>query len=133
MRVCFVVNNVRTQKGTYTTLCLAFAAHRRGHDVAFASVDAFSHGEGSDIVADVVRPKPGRLRDASAYARALTSPSAPREDARLADFDVVFLRNNPNAGASDGDPFNPALDFGRRLKSQGVLVVNDPDGLSRAT
>jgi glutathione synthase len=132
MRVCFVVNNVRTQKATYTTLCLAFAAHRRGHDVAFASVDAFSHGEGSDIVAEVVRPKPARLRDAAAYARALTAPAAPREDARLADFDVVFLRNNPNAGASDGDPFNPALDFGRRLKSQGVLVVNDPDGLSRA-
>ena len=73
MRVCFVVNNVRTQKATYTTLCLAFAGHRRGHDVAFASVDAFSQGEGPEIVADVVRPKPGRLRDAAAYARALTS------------------------------------------------------------
>ena len=133
MRVCFVVNNVKTQRATYTTLCLAFAGHRRGHDIAFASVDAFSQGEGSDIVAEVVRPKPGRLRDAVAYARALTAPTAPREDARLADFDVVFLRNNPNAGdQADADAFNPALDFGRRLKSQGVLVVNDPDGLSRA-
>src|SRR5579871_2145109 len=103
MRVCFVVNNVRTQKATYTTLCLAFAGYRRGHDIAFASVDAFSQGEGADIVAEVVRPKPGRLRDAAAYARALTAPTAPREDARLADFDVVFLRNNPNAGASDAD------------------------------
>jgi glutathione synthase len=133
MRVCFVVNNVRTQRATYTTLCLAFAGHRRGHDIAFASVDAFSQGEGADIVAEVVRPKPGRLRDAAAYTRALTAATAPREDARLADFDVVFLRNNPNAGVhADGDAFNPALDFGRRLKSQGVLVVNDPDGLSRA-
>jgi hypothetical protein len=41
MRICFVVNNPRTQKATYTTLHLAFAAYRRGHDVAFASVDAF--------------------------------------------------------------------------------------------
>jgi glutathione synthase len=132
MRVCFVVNNVKTQKATYTTLCLAFAGHRRGHDIAFVSVDAFSQGEGSEIIADVVRPKPGRFRDAASYAKALTSPAALREEARLADFDVVFLRNNPNAGASDGDTFNPALDFGRRLKTQGVLVVNDPDGLSRA-
>jgi glutathione synthase len=132
MRVCFVVNNVRTQKPTYTTLHLAFAGHRRGHDVAFASVDAFSQGEGPDIVGDIVRPKPGRLRDATAYARALTAADAPHEDARLADFDVIFLRNNPNAGASESDTFNPALDFGRRLKAQGVLVVNDPDGLSRA-
>src|SRR5215468_6557405 len=107
MRVCFVVNNPRTQRATYTTLHLAFAAHRRGHDVAFASVDAFSQGEGPEIVADVVRPKPGRLRDAPAYARALTAAAAPHEDARLADFDVVFLRNNPNAGAKEAETFNP--------------------------
>jgi glutathione synthase len=132
MRVCFVVNNVRTQKPTYTTLHLAFAAYRRGHDVAFASVDAFSQGDGSDIVGDLVRPKPGRLRAAPAYARALTAADAPHEDGRLTDFDVIFLRNNPNAGAKEEDAFNPALDFGRRLKQAGVLVVNDPDGLSRA-
>jgi glutathione synthase len=132
MRICFVVNNVRTQRPTYTTLNLAFAAARRGHDVAFASVDAFSQGEGPDIVADVVRPKPGRLRDAPAYARALTAAEAPHEDARMTDFDVIFLRNNPNAGSKEADNFNPALDFGRRLKQLGVLVTNDPDGLSRA-
>ena len=133
MRLCFVVNSARTQRASYTTLHLAFAAYRRGHDVAFASVDAFSQGEGADIVAEVVRPKPGRLRDAVAYAKALTSAEAPREDARLVDFDVIFLRNNPNAGGGeDGDRFNPALDFGRRLKQLGVLVLNDPDGLSRA-
>ncbi len=132
MRICFVVNSARTQKATYTTLHLAFSAYRRGHDVAFASVDAFSQGEGSDIVAEVVRPKAGRLRDTAAYAKALRAADAPREDARLVDFDVIFLRNNPNAGAQEGDRFNPALDFGRRLKQLGVLVVNDPDGLSRA-
>jgi glutathione synthase len=132
MRLCFVVNSVRTQRPTYTTLHLAFAAYRRGHDVAFASVDAFSQGEGPDIVAEVARPKPGRLRDPAAYAKALTGADATREDARMVDFDVIFLRNNPNAGAADGDTFNPALDFGRRLKQLGVLVVNDPDGLSRA-
>lgn len=132
MRVCFVVNSARTQKATYTTLHLAFAAYRRGHDVAFASVDAFSQGDGADIVAEVVRAKPGRLKDTASYAKAVTSPDAPRETTRLVDFDVIFLRNNPNAGNDDGDPFNPALDFGRRLKQLGVLVVNDPDGLSRA-
>jgi len=131
MRLCFVVNNVRTQRPTYTTLHLGFSAYRRGHDVAFASVDALSQGE-AEIIADLVRPKPGRLRDPVAYAKALTAADAPREDARLTDFDVVFLRNNPNAGAKDGDTFNPAIDFGRRLKKSGVMVVNDPDGLLRA-
>jgi glutathione synthase len=132
MRVCFIVNTVKTQRPTYTTIHLAFAAYRRGHDVAFASVDALSQGEGADIVGDVVRPRPGRLRDCTAYVKALTSSSAPREDARLTDFDVIFLRNNPNAGAQEGDNFNPAIDFGRRLRQFGVMVVNDPDGLLRA-
>src|SRR4029079_17974102 len=89
-------------------------------------------GEGSDIVAEVVRPKSGRLRDTAGYAKALTSPDAPREAARLVDFDVIFLRNNPSAGAAEVDAFNPALDFGRRLKQLGVLVGNAPDALSRA-
>ena len=55
MRVCFVVNNVRTQRPTYTTLHLAFAAHRRGHDVAFLSVDGLSHGDDSVVMGDVAR------------------------------------------------------------------------------
>jgi glutathione synthase len=132
MRLCFVVNNVRTQRPTYTTLHLAFSAYRRGHDVAFVSVDGLSQGDGADIIGDIVRPKAGRLRDPAAYAKALASADAPHEDARLGDFDVVFLRNNPNAGAKDNDNFNPAIDFGRRLKQAGVMVVNDPDGLLRA-
>jgi glutathione synthase len=132
MRVCFVVNNVRTQRPTYTTLHLAFAAYRRGHDVAFASVDALSQGEATDIIGNLVRPRAGRLRDVAAYGKALTSADALHEDARLTDFDVVFLRNNPNTGAKEGDTFNPAIDFGRRLKQFGVMVVNDPDGLLRA-
>jgi glutathione synthase len=131
MRVCFVVNNVRTQRPTYTTVHLAFAAHRRGHDVAFVSVDGLSHGDDSVVVARAVRPRPGRLRDTAAYAKALVGEGALREDARLSDFDVVFLRNNPQVG-KDADGFNPAIEFGRRLKQSGVLVVNDPDGLARA-
>jgi glutathione synthase len=134
MRLCFVVNNVRTQRPTYTTVHLAFAAHRRGHDVAFAPVDGLSHGDDSVVLGAVVRPRPGRIKDAAAYAKALVAEGAPREDAKLNDFDVVFLRNNPHVGVAgaDHDRFNPAIEFGRRLKQAGVLVVNDPDGLARA-
>ena len=100
MRICFVVNGVRTQRPTYTTAHLAFSAFRRGHDVGFVSVDALSQGQGEDgeVQGEMVRPRPGRLRDTAGYVKALTSPQAVRETARLNDFDVVFLRNNPNAG-----------------------------------
>lgn len=132
MRVCFIVNNVRTQRSTYTTLHLAFAAHRRGHDVAFVSVDALSIGDDNLVLGQVVRARAGRMKTVSAYAKGMVDESARRETARLNDFDVVFLRNNPQMGDSAPDRFNPAIEFGRRLKQAGVMVVNDPDGLARA-
>ncbi len=131
MRICFVVNSVRTQRPTYTTLHLGFAASRRGHDVAFVSVGDLSHSDDGLVQGEVVRPRPGRFKDAAAYVRALVGESAVREEARLGDFDVVFLRNNPHVGNAR-DRFNPAIELGRRLKQAGVLVVNDPDGLARA-
>ncbi|HEY0714619.1 MAG TPA: glutathione synthase, partial [Polyangia bacterium] len=41
-------------------------------------------------------------------------------------------RNTPNVGGPEADGFNPAIEFGRRLKQNGVMVFNDPDGLVRA-
>jgi glutathione synthase len=135
MRLCFVVNSVRTQRPTYTTAHLGFAAYRRGHDVAFVSVDGLSLGDDGAVRGELVRPRPGRVRDTAGLVKALLAPTAVHETASLADFDVVFLRNNPNAGKRDpaeDESFNPALDFGRRLRQAGVMVVNDPDGLTRA-
>lgn len=140
MRLCFVVNHVRTQRATYTTLHLAYEAHRRGHDVRFMDVDAFSYGDdqGADapaarVVARVVKPPAGPYETAKEFCKAITAEDAPTEEVCLNDFDVVFLRNNPAVMAKEsGDRFNPAIDFGRRLKRSGVMVLNDPDGLLRA-
>lgn len=133
MRIAFVVNNVRTQRPTYTTLHIAFEAHRRGHEVRFVSVDAFSHSDDNRVLAMAARPAGKKLDTARAYCKALTAEDCPVEEICLNELDVVFLRNNPNVGSTDpADRFNPALDFGRRLKRHHVLVVNDPDGLMRA-
>jgi hypothetical protein len=70
MRICFVVNSVKTQRPTYTTAHLAFAAHRRGHDVALVSVDDLSHGGERIVFGDIVRVA-GKQPDATAFVRAL--------------------------------------------------------------
>jgi len=131
MRICFVVNSVKTQRPTYTTAHLAFAAYRRGHDVALVSVDDLSHGDDCVVFGDIVRAT-GPQRDAAGFLRALVATAASREHARLNDFDVIFLRNNPHLADGAGVRFNPAIEFGRRLKQAGVMVLNDPDGLMRA-
>jgi glutathione synthase len=51
----------------------------------------------------------------------------------LADLDVLMLRNDPSNDAIDR-PWAETIgiQFGRRAAQQGVLVLNDPDSLSRA-
>jgi glutathione synthase len=136
VRLCFVVNNVRTQRATYTTLHIAWEAERRGHEVWFLGVDGLSLADDGRVTGVASRPLAPPGAGAREYCRALTTEDCPTSELVLSDLDVVFLRNNPNVGVSRGEGKrggdNPALDFGRRLKRDGVLVVNDPDALLRA-
>lgn len=130
MRVLFVVNNIRTLRPSYTTVYLAAAAARRGHDVAFVSVDDLSHER--EVTGRVTRLPSAASRAPASLAAALKGASAKSEEARLAKFDVVLLRNNPHLGDGGFVRVNPAIEMGRRLKQAGVMVLNDPDGLRRA-
>ena len=51
----------------------------------------------------------------------------------LTDIDVLMLRNDPSNDAGER-PWaeDIGIQFGRRAAQQGVLVLNDPDSLSRA-
>jgi glutathione synthase len=128
MRVLFIINALRSLRPTYTSSLLAFAAMRRGHDVVFASVDELSYGSG--LSGRVVRVVPAM--DTTTMVNNLHQSALQGEDRSLTEFDVVFLRNNPLWAEARGIRFNPALEFGRRLKEAGLLVLNDPEGLRRA-
>ncbi|HEX7506821.1 MAG TPA: glutathione synthase [Polyangia bacterium] len=130
MRVLFVVNNPRSLRPTYTTAYLAVAASRRGHEVAFISVDDLAHER--EVTGRVVKPAPDAHGDPASMLASLRSSVRLREDVRLAEFDIVLLRNNPHVGDGNSVRVNPAIELGRRLKEAGVMVLNDPDGLRRA-
>jgi len=150
MRVLFLVNHPRSLRATYTTAHLAAAAQRRGHEVAFASVDELAHER--EVTGRIFRLEQGTGHDPAAMVASLRSAGSPlgfpathhqkktgktsqgylADDARLAEFDVVLLRNNPHVGDGRSIRVNPAIELGRRLKEAGVMVLNDPDGLRRA-
>ena len=108
MRVLFVVNHPKTLRPTYTTAYLALAAKRRGHQVAFISVDDLAHER--EVTGRVVKLAPGKYADTSAMVASLKGSQAVRVEVPLAGFDVVLLRNNPHlgdghsAGFPHGDP-----------------------------
>jgi glutathione synthase len=130
MRILFVVNQPKSLRPTYTAAYLAVAAERRGHDVAFISVDDFAHER--EVTGRIVRPAPGCYGDPSSMLASLKGAGALCEDVPLAGFDLVLLRNNPHVGDGNSVRVNPAIELGRRLKEAGVMVLNDPDGLRRA-
>jgi len=47
------------------------------------------------VFGEIVRAA-GKQPDAAGFVRALVAPDAACEHARLNDFDVIFLRNNPH-------------------------------------
>lgn len=130
MRLLFVVNHPKSLRPTYTTAYLAAAAVRRGHDVAMASVDELAHER--EVTGRIVRATESAGKDPVSLVAHLRGSDARHEESRLADFDVVLLRNNPHVGDGRFSRVNPAIELGRQLKQAGVLVLNDPDGLRRA-
>jgi glutathione synthase len=131
MRVCFVVADIKGQLPTFAGIYLALAAHRRGHDVRFVSVDDLSFLDDNNVLATTARVRAGDYATTTAYNRALASDEAVIEEDTLGSFDVVFLRYNPSR-EGEGRPGAPLIDFGWRLRLAGTLVVNDPEGLRRA-
>ena len=88
MRILFVVNNPRTLRSTYTTAYLAAAAQRRGHEVAFVSVDNLSHER--EVTGDIVRPTVDDKATPTSLVAATRAENAVRGEGALAVFDVVL-------------------------------------------
>ncbi|MBY0370879.1 glutathione synthase [bacterium] len=132
MKICFVVRSVHNQLPNYTTTHLAYEAHRRGHRVFYTTVNSFSYTEDQHIRATAISPAHVTFTSRHGFLESLQGETAVREEVVLTKFDAVFLRYNPHDNDPERDRKNPALEFGRLLKQQGVLVVNDPAGLSRA-
>ena len=131
MRIAFLVPDARTQLPSFAGIHLAWAAHRRGHEVRFVSSRDLSFLDDNTVLATTARVRAGDYRRPADYHAALLSADAVREEDALSSFDVVFLRYNPLREPA-GEPPSPVIDFCWRLRLSGVLVVNDPEGVRRA-
>ncbi|KRB47706.1 MULTISPECIES: glutathione synthase [unclassified Terrabacter] len=133
MRLAFLVNDVATEIDEYTTTRLARAAAQGGHEVWYLGVGDLELGErngqllGRARIAtleggDTLRTFMGRVQEGDA------------ERIVLDDLDAVVLRNESIDDLQERPWASPlGAVFGQMLKARGVVVVNDPMSLIRAT
>lgn len=133
MRIGFVVNNVETEEVGYTTTRLARSALNRGHEIVVMGVGDLAYDPDEQIRARVVRPPKLRYSTERAYLRDLQGPRAVRERITVDDLDLLLLRNDPSTEKGRREwAKTAAVDFGRVVSRRGVVVLNDPVGLSKA-
>jgi len=132
MKIGFVVNDIATEKSTYTTTRLAMTATRLGHEACLIGLRDFGYEPDDSLSATAAAATPGKsYRSLKRYLEDVRAGA--REQVALDDFDVLMLRADPAMDAAESAWANTAgLAFGHLLADTGVLVVNDPSFLAYA-
>ncbi len=133
MRIGFVVNDVRTEQAGYTTIRLAWEAMNLGYEPYLIGVGDFAYDPDERIRARAHTVRKKRYSSNESFLTELHGKNAITQRVTVDDFDVLMLRNVP----SDDYLSRPwastiAIEFGRLATRRGVIVVNDPNGLSKA-
>ncbi len=133
MRIGFVVNDVTTEEGGYTTMRLGQAAVNLGHTPWMMGVGDLAYDADESVGARARTVPKKKYQTSHAFCDDLVGKKAVLERIHIEDLDVLMLRNVP----SDDAVTRPwasmiAIEFARLAARRGVVVVNDPNGLAKA-
>ncbi len=133
MRIGFFVNDILTEKASYTTIRLAMAALRLGHDVWFIGAGDFAYDPDDKVYARAHALPKKKYKSNELFTADLQGKHVIHERICVDDLDVLFLRNDPATDVR-ARPWAQAagIEFGRLALRHGVIVVNDPNGLAKA-
>lgn len=133
MKFIYLVTEFEKKQPRHTTVRLAREATVRGHDVWFTQPGSFSYDSENRLYIEGRKAPKYRYKSNEVYLKDVLTASSP-ERVLVDDADFMFLRDNPAAQSSDKSWAQmTGVTFGRLAKRAGVLVLNDPDGLSRAS
>jgi len=133
MKIGFVVNDIRTEEAGFTTTRLSMEAINLGHEAWVMGVGDLAYDQDENIRARAKTVPKKKYKSQESYIADLKGKKAIRERITLDELDVLMLRNVP----SDDIGIRPwaagiAIEFGRIIMRHGVIVVNDPSGLTKA-
>jgi len=133
MRIGFVVNDVKTEEAGFTTIRLATEAVNKGHSAWLLGAGDLAYDPDEKVHARATSVPKSKYKDSASFLEDLHGKRAVKERIVVDDLDVLMLRNVP----SDDFIKRPwaatvAAEFGRVAMRRGVIVVNDPLGLTKA-
>jgi len=132
MRIGFVINSLLHEQLPSGTIRMAMTAMQMGHEVWLTGVDDFAYDADESVHARARSIRDKSLDTPERYYQAICSEQAMQERISVDDLDVLMLRNDPSADIESAWKQNAAIVFGRTAMRRGVIVCNDPNGLSKA-
>ncbi|WP_460759091.1 glutathione synthetase [Niabella terrae] len=132
MKIGFVINQYATEAPAYTTTRLALQAHQMGHEVHYIAVEDFSYTQADQMGAHAKKVPDKKYRSPKIFLEATFA--GPNKLLEADQLDVLMLRNDPSADLEDRPWAQYAgIVFGQLAKSNGLLVLNNPDSLASAS
>ena len=133
MRIGFFVNNIMTEEPIYTTTRLALAATNRGHNVWLMGAPDFAYDVDESIQARARSVPKNKYKSCETYLADIQGKNAQKERISVDALDVLMLRSDPSSEKGNRSWAQAAgIIFGRVAMRHGVIVLNDPNGLSKA-
>lgn len=133
MKLGMVVNDISTELEDYTTTHLAMAATNLGHQVWYMNLGDFSYDPDENVHAKAYSVPMRTYRSSMVYLNLLRSKEVIKKRITLDDLDVLLLRNDPAEDVIERPWARLAgINFGRMAMRHGVIVLNDPNGLTQA-
>ncbi len=133
MKICFVINDIATEK-CGTSVILMKKAHERGHEVFVMGVGDFNFHHDAPISINCVKiPKTLKTKSPNKFLEGFQNAKSGKKKISSTKLDVLFIRNNPTEEGSGREWAEQAgVAFGRMIQQEGVLVLNDAYSLSHA-
>jgi glutathione synthase len=134
VKIGFVVNDVMTEEAGFTTTRLACEAVNQSHEVYLFGVGDMAYDPDEFVRARARTVPQKKYKSHETFLKELQGSKAVHRRVTVDDLDVLVLRNVP----SDDYLKRPwaataASEFGRVAMRNGVIVVNDPNGLAKAS
>ena len=134
MKIGLMVNDVKTELAGFTTSRLAMAALAKGHEAWVMGAGDFCYDVDERIYAMARMARPRIYKTGKSYLADLLGPRARAEKICVDELDVLLLRSDPSVDTGRRAWAQSAgILFGRAAVRAGVVVLNDPNGLAKAT